>query len=96
MVRKACYSYPDLSIRKYLIKIGSFVGRFMLLLGAKKYPVELPMEGSDGEGPTVEDLANLAALLTEVPRGSQRLIFKGTVNILCNISVLLYKILKQF
>lgn len=64
-----------------MIKIGSFVGRFMLLSGAKKYPVELPMEGSD-EGPTVEDLANLAAQLTEVPRGSQRLIFKGTVNIL--------------
>lgn len=35
------------------------------------------MEGSDGEGPTVEDLANLTAELTEVPRGSQRLIFKG-------------------
>ncbi|XP_068749636.1 BAG family molecular chaperone regulator 1-like [Montipora capricornis] len=51
--------------------------KFTLIHGAKKYPVELPMEGSDGEGPTVEDLANLAALLTEVPRGSQRLIFKG-------------------
>ena len=38
------------------------------------------MEGSD-DGPTVEDLANLAAQLTEVPRGSQRLIFKGTVSI---------------
>ena len=62
--------------------IGSFFGHFTLLLDAKKYPVELPMEGSDGEGPTVEDLANLAAQLTEVPCGSQRLIFKGTVDIL--------------
>ena len=79
---------------KYLIKIGSFIGHFTLLLGATKYPVELPMESSDGEGPTVEDLANLAAELTEVPRGSQRLIFKGTVNMLCNICVPLYKIRK--
>ena len=52
------------------------------------------MEGSDGEGPTVEDLADLAAQLTEVPRGSQRLIFKGIFNILCNSSASLYKILK--
>jgi len=64
--------------------------------GAKKYPVELPIESSDGEGPTVEDLANLAAQLTEVPRGSQRLIFKGTVNILCTISVSPVKIVKLF
>ena len=70
-------------VSKTMIRsIGSFFGRFMLLLDAKKYPVELPIEGSNGEGPTVEDLANLAAQLTEVPRGSQRLIFKGTVNIL--------------
>lgn len=43
-------------------------------LGSKKYPVELAVD----EGPTVGDLANLAAELAEVPRGSQRLIFKGT------------------
>ena len=49
---------------------------YRIALGSKKYPVELPVKGRD-EGPTVEDLANLAAQLAEVPRGSQRLIFKG-------------------
>ncbi|KAJ7333177.1 BAG molecular chaperone regulator 1 [Desmophyllum pertusum] len=50
--------------------------KLTLVHGSKKYPVELPINGSD-EGPTVEDLSNLATQLTEVPRGSQRLIFKG-------------------
>ena len=45
------------------------------VLGSKKYPVELLIK-EDG-GPTVEDLANFAAQVAEVPRGSQRLIFKG-------------------
>lgn len=45
------------------------------VLGSKKYPVELLVK-EDG-GPTVEDLANFAAQVAEVPRGSQRLIFKG-------------------
>lgn len=45
--------------------------------------------GGSEEGPTVEDLANLAAQVTEVPRGSQRLIFKGTAHILCNMFVCL-------
>ena len=45
-------------------------------VGPNKYPVTFSL--SDGEnGPTVEDLANLAARLTEVPPSSQRLIFKG-------------------
>ena len=44
--------------------------------GSNKYPVELQTDSSN-DGPTVEDLANLAARLTDVPRGSQRLIFKG-------------------
>ena len=66
----------------------NWIIRHTLLSGAKKYPVELPMGGRE-EGPTVEDLANLAAQLTEVPRESQRLIFKGTVHILCNMSVCL-------
>ncbi|XP_022805343.1 BAG family molecular chaperone regulator 1-like [Stylophora pistillata] len=50
--------------------------KFTLVHGSKKYPVELPIDSSN-DGPTVEDLANLAARLTDVPRGSQRLIFKG-------------------
>ncbi|KAL9965603.1 hypothetical protein ACROYT_G029428 [Oculina patagonica] len=49
--------------------------KFTLVHGSKKYPIELPIDG--GEEPTVDDLADLAAQLTEVPRGSQRLIFKG-------------------
>ena len=79
-----CFAYlSSKMVSKTMIRsTGSFLGCFTLLLGAKKHPVELPMEGSDGEGPTVEDLANLAAELTEVPHGSQRLIFKGTVVIL--------------
>ena len=44
--------------------------------GSNKYPVELQTDSSN-DGPTVEDLANLAARLTDVPRGSQRLIYKG-------------------
>ncbi|CAH3020649.1 unnamed protein product [Porites evermanni] len=46
-----------------------------LVHGSRKYPVELLIK-EDG-GPTVEDLANFAAQVAEVPRGSQRLIFKG-------------------
>ncbi|XP_015776544.1 PREDICTED: BAG family molecular chaperone regulator 1-like isoform X2 [Acropora digitifera] len=50
--------------------------QFTLIHGPNKYPVTFSL--SDGEnGPTVEDLANLAARLTEVPPSSQRLIFKG-------------------
>ena len=45
--------------------------------GSKKFSVELPVNDRD-KGPTVEDLANLAVQLAEVPRESQRLIFKGT------------------
>ena len=47
------------------------------VLGSRKYPVELLIK-EDG-GPTVEDLANIAAQVAEVPRGSQRLIFKGSL-----------------
>ena len=47
------------------------------VLGSRKYPVEL-LTKKDG-GPTVEDLANIAAQVAEVPRGSQRLIFKGSL-----------------
>ena len=47
------------------------------ILGSRKYPVELLIK-EDG-GPTVEDLANFAAQVAEVPRGSQRLIFKGSL-----------------
>lgn len=47
------------------------------VLGSRKYPVELLIK-EDG-GPTVEDLANFAAQVAEVPRGSQRLIFKGSL-----------------
>ena len=47
------------------------------VLGPRKYPVELLIK-EDG-GPTVEDLANFAAQVAEVPRGSQRLIFKGSL-----------------
>ncbi|XP_058942366.2 BAG family molecular chaperone regulator 1 [Pocillopora verrucosa] len=50
--------------------------KFTLVHGSNKYPVELQTDSSN-DGPTVEDLANLAARLTDVPRGSQRLIFKG-------------------
>ncbi|XP_073255228.1 BAG family molecular chaperone regulator 1-like [Porites lutea] len=46
-----------------------------LVHGSRKYPVEL-LTKKDG-GPTVEDLANIAAQVAEVPRGYQRLIFKG-------------------
>ena len=47
------------------------------VLGSRKYPVEL-LTKKDG-GPTVEDLANIAAQVAEVPRGYQRLIFKGSL-----------------
>lgn len=47
------------------------------VLGSRKYPVELLIK--EDCGPTVEDLANFAAQVAEVPRGSQRLIFKGSL-----------------
>ena len=51
----------------------------LLLQGAKKYPVELPMSDMN-DHLTVEDLAKLARQLTEVPLNSQKLIFKGNKN----------------
>ena len=47
-------------------------------VGPNKHPVKFSLNDGDN-GPTVEDLANLAARLTEVPPSSQRLIFKGSL-----------------
>lgn len=67
-------TYCSYSSRKFGNESAlSVIGFFS---GSNKYPVELQTDSSN-DGPTVEDLANLAARLTDVPRGSQRLIFKG-------------------
>ena len=55
---------------------GHFLNFGYNFVGSNKYPVKFsPSHGENS--PTVEDLANLAARLTQVPPSSQRLIFKG-------------------